>query len=117
MYVVYLVWAYTPEDVLVRLGVTYYPDKYWALAVPCWICVLVLYGAWMYEGVNMMSVRDLNDPDIIAEENGFIGSEADEPDLPGSVPSMRDTPVEEVNRVLFLTRGRRVRTRQVGEKR
>ena len=45
MYVVYLVWAYTPEDVLVRLGVTYYPDKYWALAVPCWICVLVLYGA------------------------------------------------------------------------
>ena len=117
MYVVYLVWAYTPEDVLVRLGVTYYPDKYWALAVPCWICVLVLYGAWMYEGVNMMSVRNLDDPDLIAEENGFIGSEADEPDLQGSVPSMRDTPVEEVNRVLFLTKGRRVRTRRVGEKR
>ena len=117
MYVVYLVWAYTPEDVLVRLGVTYYPDKYWALAVPCWICVLVLYGAWMYEGVNMMSVRNLDDPDLIAEENGFIGSEADEPDLTGSVPSIRDTPIEEVNRVLFQTKGRRVRTRRVGEKR
>ena len=112
-----MVWAYTPEDVLVRLGVTYYPDKYWALAVPCWICVLVLYGAWMYEGVNMMSVRNLDDPDLIAEENGFIGSEADEPDLPGSVPSIRDTPVEEENRVLFQTKGRRVRTRRVGEKR
>ena len=95
MYVVYLVWAYTPEDVLVRLGVTYYPDKYWALAVILDL-VLVLYGSVDVRGVSMMSVRDLDDPDLIAEENGFIGSEADEPDLPGSVPSMRDTPVEEV---------------------
>ena len=79
--------------------------------------MLVLYGECMYDGVNNMSVTDLNPPHNIAEENRFIGSEADEPDLPGSVPSMRDTPVEEVNRVLFQTKGRRVRTRRVGEKR
>jgi hypothetical protein len=31
------------------MGITYYPDKYWAVAVPTWICVAVLYGAWAYE--------------------------------------------------------------------
>lgn len=38
---VYLVWAYTPEPYLRSLGITYYPSKYWALAVPSFVMVAV----------------------------------------------------------------------------
>ena len=36
-YAVFLLWAYLPEHVLHDLGVTYYPSKYWAVAVR-WRC-------------------------------------------------------------------------------
>jgi hypothetical protein len=36
MFALYMAWAHTPEATLRALGVTYYPDKYWAAAVPVW---------------------------------------------------------------------------------
>ena len=33
-YAMFLLWAYVPEHVLQELGVTYYPNKYWAVALP-----------------------------------------------------------------------------------
>merc|ERR1711990_1269160 len=49
--VVWIVWAYTPDWVLESLGVTYYPDRYWAIALPMFglslVCYLiVVYNAW-----------------------------------------------------------------------
>ena len=38
-YVVYLVWSCTPDSILHWHGITYYPSKYWATAVPTWICM------------------------------------------------------------------------------
>ena len=37
LFFVYLFWAYVPDDTLRALGIEYYPDKYWALAIPTWI--------------------------------------------------------------------------------
>ena len=61
----YLAWAFIPDETLESLGVHYYPDKYWALAVPVWLFALGLYVAWAYEGVNLLSVRAEDDEDLI----------------------------------------------------
>lgn len=45
----YLVWAYTPPHLLARIGVTYFPTTYWALAIPAWGCVTVLCLILGYE--------------------------------------------------------------------
>jgi phosphatidylinositol glycan class P protein len=39
----YIVWAYVPSPVLHQMGIHYYPNRWWALAVPCWLMVLVVY--------------------------------------------------------------------------
>ena len=45
----YLVWAYTPTSVLAAHGITYYPSKQWAVALPAWVCVTVVFVYWVYE--------------------------------------------------------------------
>ena len=120
LFVVYLAWAFIPDNTLESLGVLYYPDKYWALAVPVWLFALGLYAAWAYEGVNLLSVRAEDDEDLIVEVGGSIPLRAPtearsgDADLPGSVPSIHDVPLEEVSRVLYRTQGvaRRVRKRR-----
>lgn len=39
----YVVWAYVPSPLLHQMGIHYYPNRWWALAVPCWLMVLVVY--------------------------------------------------------------------------
>lgn len=47
--VLYVFWAFTPGSVLEWHGITYYPSKYWAVAIPTWICVTVVAVYWVYE--------------------------------------------------------------------
>ncbi|KAF2404549.1 PIG-P-domain-containing protein, partial [Trichodelitschia bisporula] len=39
----YVLWAFLPSPFLHRLGLHYYPNRWWALAVPAWLVVLVVY--------------------------------------------------------------------------
>ena len=67
-YAVFLLWAYLPEHVLHDLGVTYYPSKYWAVAVPCHVLVsvaAVYVGYWFY---NMMRLPPLESFHNIVDE-------------------------------------------------
>jgi phosphatidylinositol glycan class P protein len=42
-FLVYLLWAYLPSPFLHQLGIHYYPDRWWALAVPAWLVALLVY--------------------------------------------------------------------------
>jgi phosphatidylinositol glycan class P protein len=42
-FLLYIVWAYVPAPMLHQMGIHYYPNRWWALAVPCWLSVLVVY--------------------------------------------------------------------------
>ena len=49
--VLWILWAYTPDWVLKSLGITYYPDRYWAIALPMYgMCLvgylIIIYNAW-----------------------------------------------------------------------
>uniref|UniRef100_A0A0D9VWR2 PIG-P domain-containing protein n=1 Tax=Leersia perrieri TaxID=77586 RepID=A0A0D9VWR2_9ORYZ len=52
---VYLVWAYTPEHFLRSLGITYYPSRYWALAVPSFVIVAMALCMVVYMGLNFLA--------------------------------------------------------------
>ncbi|GJN26021.1 hypothetical protein PR202_gb13916 [Eleusine coracana subsp. coracana] len=52
---VYLAWAYMPEPWLHSLGITYYPSKYWALAVPSFVIVAVALSMAIYMGFNFLA--------------------------------------------------------------
>ncbi|PSR87199.1 PIG-P-domain-containing protein, partial [Coniella lustricola] len=42
-FLMYLLWSYLPSPFLHALGIHYYPDRWWSLAVPSFIVVLLVY--------------------------------------------------------------------------
>lgn len=42
-FLMYLLWAYLPSPFLHQLGIYYYPNRWWALAIPAWLVVLLVY--------------------------------------------------------------------------
>jgi PIG-P len=63
--VAYLVWAYVPESVLQSAGITYYPSKYWALAVPSYLLFIIPVMITAYIGLNMIDTPPLHSMDTI----------------------------------------------------
>ncbi|KAF7809230.1 Phosphatidylinositol N-acetylglucosaminyltransferase subunit P [Senna tora] len=53
--VIFLLWAYVPESWLHSIGISYYPSRYWALAVPTYVMVTIVLGLAFYIGLNFMS--------------------------------------------------------------
>ncbi|RZB82246.1 Phosphatidylinositol N-acetylglucosaminyltransferase subunit P [Glycine soja] len=53
--VIFLVWAYAPESWLQSVGISYYPSRYWALAVPTYVMVTIVLVLGFYIGLNFIS--------------------------------------------------------------
>lgn len=41
--VFYLLWSYLPSPFLHQLGIYYYPNRWWSLAIPAWLVMLLIY--------------------------------------------------------------------------
>ncbi|KAI9350483.1 PIG-P, partial [Zopfochytrium polystomum] len=59
VFVVYLGWALIPDDVLEAVGVTYYPNKYWSLAIPIFLLGLIPFTLLMYTAINLLRTPGL----------------------------------------------------------
>lgn len=57
LYFLYLLWAFLPNAWLEAVGITYYPDKYWALAVPTWASMVLAYLLIGYECLAKMKSK------------------------------------------------------------
>eukprot|EP00771_Trimastix_marina_P002362 gnl/Trimastix_PCT/3492.p1 GENE.gnl/Trimastix_PCT/3492~~gnl/Trimastix_PCT/3492.p1 ORF type:complete len:198 (-),score=18.93 gnl/Trimastix_PCT/3492:137-730(-) len=60
LFVIYLLWAFLPDDLLYSLGITYYPNRYWAIAIPAYIVVLLLFVILFYVAINFIITRPLD---------------------------------------------------------
>lgn len=41
--VFYLLWSYLPHPFLHQLGISYYPNRWWALAIPSFLVMTIVY--------------------------------------------------------------------------
>lgn len=44
-FLMYLLWSYLPTPFLHKIGIYYYPDRWWSLAIPSWIVMVLV---WIY---------------------------------------------------------------------
>ncbi|CAO3644630.1 unnamed protein product [Cunninghamella blakesleeana] len=71
---IYIIWAYVPDQVLHELGITYYPNRYWALAIPIWLMTLVWFIFFSYMIINLMNTPPFDSFDCITGTYKIITS-------------------------------------------
>ncbi|KAF2841668.1 PIG-P-domain-containing protein [Patellaria atrata CBS 101060] len=42
-FLMYVLWSYLPSPFLHQLGIHYYPNRWWSLAIPAWLVILIVY--------------------------------------------------------------------------
>ncbi|XP_061823691.1 phosphatidylinositol N-acetylglucosaminyltransferase subunit P [Nerophis lumbriciformis] len=97
----YCVWAYIPEEWLHSVGLTYWPQKYWALAVPIYLLVALTICVVMLYGVNMYNTAPLDSLDNITDV--YARGQVNEVPQKGQIPRLKDVPISEVNKMFYLS--------------
>ena len=106
LFVLYLLWAYLPVELLHSLGVTYYPSRYWAVALPAYVCVIVLFVFTTYNGFCLMvnppldSFSTFTDKHALDRPKDWGGANAEGTET-NKLPPLFDIPIGEVNRLLY----------------
>ncbi|XP_058117905.1 phosphatidylinositol N-acetylglucosaminyltransferase subunit P [Anopheles ziemanni] len=68
LFVMYVVWAYIPTAIFNRLGLTYLPDKYFALFIPILLLVAVTMFAFLvYPSLALAMTPDVDDRVTISD--------------------------------------------------
>jgi len=100
--VIYFVWIFTPDEYLIYLGITYYPDRYWALIIPIYFVIVWFFCIWIYFLRNLASTHPLDSKYTISDDHSlpFTHKKAVEY-LHKGIPPITDIPLSLVNKIMY----------------
>ena len=61
VFVVFVLWAFSPRSFFHEIGITYYPSRYYAIALPAYIIVVLFIIIMSYIGINLMMTLEPDD--------------------------------------------------------
>ncbi|CAO3583126.1 unnamed protein product [Absidia cylindrospora] len=100
----YAIWAYVPDHILHGMGITYYPNRYWALAIPVWVMTLVWFTFIYYMTINLKNTPPFDSYDCITDEHANMMEleTMSFEDRPADwMPELHDIPIGVVNAYLY----------------
>ena len=95
--VVWFAWAWIPDEYLRSVGFSYFPSKWWALAIPTYFIVSLFMGAAMYSASIFIAAPPLNARNLITDSYSVAFNKDDSFDI----PSAADIPLSSVNKLMF----------------
>jgi len=110
LFILFILWAFLPDAALVWLGVTWYPNREWALLLPAYSMVLVLLTYLAYFASALFGTPSFSDLTTITDLKAHTPDFSQSPNPYYShahqtaVPEMYDIPISLVNRVLYHSR-------------
>lgn len=60
LFIVFVIWSFFPDEILNKYGISYYPDKRWALTIPSIIVMGFVYFQIFVVGSNMLITKKLS---------------------------------------------------------
>ncbi|KAL2127787.1 hypothetical protein VTI74DRAFT_10172 [Chaetomium olivicolor] len=68
-FLIYLLWSYLPSPFLHALGIYYYPNRWWSLAIPSFLVMLLVYIYVALAGYNLeILTLPLNSVETVVDE-------------------------------------------------
>jgi phosphatidylinositol glycan class P protein len=103
-FAVYIFWAYLPESWRHALGITYYPSRYWAVAIPSYLMVMVLFVLVLYMSLNFICTPLPDSLYALCDDHTrpsrILSTSSDGKEFP-SIRPYSDIPIIEVNTLLL----------------
>ncbi|KAJ8464077.1 hypothetical protein ONZ51_g9843 [Trametes cubensis] len=108
LFVLYLLWAFLPDEYILALGVSWYPNREWSLLIPAYGMTLVLLTYVAYFALALAGTPSFSDMSTITGAFAPYLAHA----RPDAIPEMYDIPLGLVNRVAFGPRPRSTPSRR-----
>ncbi|KAA6412757.1 MAG: PIG-P protein [Lasallia pustulata] len=74
-FVIYLLWSYLPSPFLHQLGIYYYPNRWWSLAIPAFLvmCLIYIYVALALYNIEVLTLPMCSIENIVDEAAQVAG--------------------------------------------
>ncbi|KAG5879243.1 hypothetical protein JTB14_017096 [Gonioctena quinquepunctata] len=70
-FIIFILWAVVPEEWLWSIGITFLPQRYWAVAVPIYfLTLLTIFAFVIYPGLGLYMTPDIDDLKTITDSYG-----------------------------------------------
>eukprot|EP01138_Halocafeteria_seosinensis_P012913 gb/GECG01013191.1/.p1 GENE.gb/GECG01013191.1/~~gb/GECG01013191.1/.p1 ORF type:complete len:147 (+),score=14.58 gb/GECG01013191.1/:1-441(+) len=102
-YLCFLVWAFLPEEELHKLGVTYYPAKYWAIGVPAYVTMVIALTLVSYIALTWLKTPTWTEEASWTDPHACPLPSSQEASFCSSTgtPEISDLPLTVVNQLMF----------------
>ena len=96
--IAYILWAFLPKSWLDSAHIYYYPSRWWAVAVPAFVLMLMIY---IYVALAGYNTEVLTYPPTSIETITDLDAKVDQHYLFTESPAVRDLPLHKVCQVLY----------------
>lgn len=72
VFVIYMVWAFVPNEVLNEFGIYYIPDKYYAIAIPLWFAVTLFTVLQLYVTICIYATPSLDSYETLQDKHTIL---------------------------------------------
>lgn len=101
-FIIYIIVSFIPSSYLNQFGWDYLPDKYWSIAIPTYIVVIILMVVPVYISLNIGKTNDPDSLNNIKDEYTLINNKAKSRSNINSIDPVYDIPIGDVCQFLYL---------------
>lgn len=104
-YIIYILVSVLPTQLLTQFGWDYLPDKYWSIAIPAYIVLIVLMVVPVYMSLNIGRVNEAGSiANLVDEYTLDAKKEINPKHTNSSIDPIYDLPIGEVCQYLYLNK-------------
>lgn len=93
----FLAWAYLPDETLEAYGLAFLPHKRWALALPALLVVTYLFSIALYKALSLLATPPLASYHTVLDAHSVLLADALGAHADAATPPIGDIPIFDVN--------------------